>query len=186
MRNDKHDAVSAMLAIPLTRQPGGASQPAEDDELLKDPPSQEVSQSELCMICMCQPREIRLCCGHLFACAECLSKLSTCALCREPITTGYYVKPPLVDDENSLAAAGYISSGSETYASMDDRKCCVQDCAHEATHWFHCSRCEATGESVSRYLCSQCLVEWTCPVCRQPCDKEDVAPMCSGRTITSD
>ena len=33
MRNDDHDAVSAMLLIPLTRQPGGASQPAEDDEL---------------------------------------------------------------------------------------------------------------------------------------------------------
>ena len=154
--------------------------------LLEDPPSQEVSQSELCMICMCQPREIRLCCGHLFACAECLSKLTTCALCREPITTGYYVQSPPVDDENSLVAAGYISSGSETYASMDDWKCSGPDCGHEATHRVHCSRCATTDGPVSRYLCNQCLVEWTCPVCQQPCGEEDVVAMRSSLTVTSD
>ena len=168
----------------LTRH--GVDMSSPPSTLLEDLPSQEQPQSELCMICMSQPREIRLCCGHLFACAECLSKLTLCALCREPITTGYYVKPPLVDDENSLMAAGYISSGSETYASMDDGNCCMPGCGPEATHCFHCSRCSTTDDSVSRYLCSLCLVEWTCPMCQQPADQKDVVTIRSGLTMTSD
>ena len=179
-------------------EPGGASQPAEQlalhgvdmsshpPTLLEDPPSQEVPQSELCMICICQPREIRLCCGHLFACAGCLSKLTTCALCREPITTGYYIRPHLADDEDSLLAAGYISSGSETYASMDDGKCGVLGCSREAKHLFHCSRCSTADELVSKYLCSRCMATWACPVCQHPVDQKDVVTLHPDHTSMSD
>ena len=87
---------------------------------------------------MCRPREVRLCCGHLFACASCLSKLNACAICTKPISAGYDVQMPASDDESSPVATGYISSGSETCASMEDMKCCVPHCGCEATHWFEC------------------------------------------------
>ena len=39
MRNDQHDAVSAMLKIPIARQPGGASQPAGSADAPTQAPS---------------------------------------------------------------------------------------------------------------------------------------------------
>jgi hypothetical protein len=52
----------------------------------------ELANTRLCIICMCRPREVRVQCGHLFACTECIEGISICAICRKPIYANYNIR----------------------------------------------------------------------------------------------
>jgi hypothetical protein len=112
-------------------------------------------------VCACRPREVRIQCGHLFACAACTAVLTQCAICREPITAGYNITGRASDSSQD----GYVSSGSNTYVNME--ACHAAGCTQEATRSFICSVCHSSG-NVSRFaLCLVC-VEWggvLCPHC---------------------
>jgi len=52
----------------------------------------ELTDTRPCIICMCRPREVRLQCGHLFACTGCIEGISICAICRKPIYATYNIR----------------------------------------------------------------------------------------------
>ena len=122
--------------------------------------------ADLCLLCATRPRHVRLQCGHLFACAECVQKIRQCAMCRNPITAVYDINNAASQSESS--EGGYVSSGSGTYRSKET--CINQDCWSEASKWFACLDCARQSRPVRLALCAECGVRPpTCPHCRQAC-----------------
>ena len=109
---------------------------------------------ESCLICMCRSREVRLQCGHLFACSDCARQCDSCAICRKPIAASYNVRPSVshthpqaachgrrernaaanlgVSDAASSSGAitcgpsgsGYMSSGSDSFKNTMGHDAC--------------------------------------------------------------
>ena len=141
-----------------------------------------MADAELCIICVRQPREIRLQCGHLFACANCVQHISICAICRHPIYATSVVRESASSGalgegsqnrrgdrgkgthDDSMAVSGYISSGSESYTRMSYKPCF--GCQKKATLLFECT-CQGSGSSESfrgrMVLCASCAQAWVCP-----------------------
>ena len=127
--------------------------------------------SRLCVVCEHRPREVRLQCGHIFACSDCLRELPSCAICRQPISAGYYVQS--VPTGPGAPTGGYVSSGSETYASVEWKHCSADGCDREATCRFNCPACVVAGDPTSSrpqsscVLCALCANSWRCSACNR-------------------
>jgi hypothetical protein len=52
----------------------------------------ELANTRLCLVCSTRPREVRVQCGHLFACTKCIEGLSICVICRKPIYANYNIR----------------------------------------------------------------------------------------------
>ena len=139
---------------------------------------------EQCLICMCRPPEVRIQCGHLWACAECIRRCDFCAICREPIFASYNVRPSgftLQADVNvgasgsgytisggsalstDLRGDGCISSGSESYKNTAGYEVCYK-CSGIGTLCFRCSSCSYPGRVI---VCTSCRDICVCPCCHQ-------------------
>ena len=83
--------------------------------------------AEQCIICEERPKEVRLQCGHLFACSVCVSKLERCAMCREEITAGYNVLVGGLSDSDD--------SSQEVEVSSDSNTVCTSSCGAMESDW---------------------------------------------------
>ena len=127
-----------------------------------------ISGEHQCVVCMCRPRAVRVQCGHLFACVDCIRSLVRCSICREPITASYNIQGTTSRSDSS--EGGYISSGSETYVSKEP--CVVAGCMREATRRFTCKSCVDIQSTTCIALCMACVQQGSnalCQLCRQPC-----------------
>ena len=132
-------------------------------------------------MCESRPRAVRLQCGHIFACAECVERLDRCAICRETIDGIYNimgkdvrmqlhaddahdVNVHAVTDGESFDGCGYVSSGSESYRSTrrHNLKCglCLDDNA-----FLREGCCVVVNDTFE--LCDSCANELVCPHCGQ-------------------
>ena len=86
------------------------------------------------LICMSQPREVRLQCGHLFSCRRCFANpsIQSCLICRTPILASRSVVAGL-DDISDL-----VSNSSATFISGPDGERCF-GCDMFAMYVFCCS-----------------------------------------------
>ena len=116
-----------------------------------------------CLLCHDRPRAVRVQCGHLFACAECIRGITICAICRKPITASYNISG--VDNLSNSSKDDYVSSGSNTFVNME--LCHTDGCTQEATHWFTCIVCTSTGNATRFALCLICVERpsVSCPYC---------------------
>ena len=125
-----------------------------------------MTEEELCIICECRPRAVRLQCGHLFACVECVVGLRDCSICRAPIIAGYNILGQTSLSDSSRD--GYNSSGNETFVNVEE--CHTAGCTLESMHWFTCSSlsCAVGGRDHGPFRftrCQACSEMSTCPHC---------------------
>ena len=121
-----------------------------------------------CLICADRLSEVRVQCGHLFACAECVERIPNCAICRRPITASYNVRHTA--SARGSAQSGYISSGSESFAKLDEP---CSNCSRPARFMFSCSApfCSSDDAASSSsppsrmMVCSACADSCACPFC---------------------
>ena len=140
---------SATLSFLTVSQKGDMS---ESDQAYAGPELER--EPILCSICAERPREMRLQCGHLFACEICVRRLKACALCREPITAMYAV---LGRSRNRTAYPG--PDGSSDSSEL----CFARDCREEAQVYYECPDCAVKNTSGNRFgypLCRRCRNQW--------------------------
>lgn len=134
---------------------------------------------------MCRPREVRLQCGHLFACLECLQRgLERCVICREQISGGYRVKEDSSEEGSSA-----------TYGSMEVRAC---DSCGGAPHFrFRCRACTPDGARPDGFesppatrsrcmICARCARRQVCPHCRGLIRGADLFELSGGEPSAGD
>ena len=74
--------------------------------------------TEQCLVCMRRPREVRVQCGHLFACAECIRSISVCAICRTKVTALFHVRRSRRHGEPGEKESGR-DADAETFSNPD-------------------------------------------------------------------
>ena len=146
--------------------------------------------AQQCLVCESQPRSVRLQCGHIFACADCVEQLAACAICREPILASYNIggcrtngqcdrsrsnerfaeasdniyPAPKRSAGEPPDGAGYVSSGSDTYRSTGGRNVKCFSCLEQVAT---CRQGCCVPLADRQELCDSCASTWLCPHCGQ-------------------
>ena len=162
----------------------------EHGEADRDPEKQ--TTSELCIVCMSCPREVRFQCGHCIACHACAGRLSkdmgVCPFCGQRILAIMHIpEANLGDSDLTFSDPGY-----------DDEQCFK--CSHKAIWVFTCPDCAnkricATIDLQSGWqnlphsrfaLCKKCLGEFMCPFCRHLAVETDVLAISDHDSVSSE
>ena len=127
---------------------------------------------ELCLICVDMPKQVRVQCGHLFACGVCIRKLTSCAICRAEITAVYQVADTGRPGSDSPGSSEEVEASSGSNAGL----CRRYDCTADAVQWFVCSDC---NDAIGRFgFCDDCIRTHglMCPRCEKDCTLSPTSP----------
>lgn len=139
-----------------------------------------------CLVCESRPRSVRLQCGHIFACAECVEQLTSCAICREPISASYNIGGGA--STSSRAAAGDGGSdgrASDAHGSGGD-SIYPRSTAHTGRDLLdgggYVSSGSETYRSVGRHMCCACghlVATFRAACCEPRVDRQELCDTCA-------